>query len=303
MLNLVAKTVDLEQQIITLGIRTTLIAAFLLVVASVTAILLKKHKSFKLPLFILMAGTLVVSTVILFGSTIYLNTHADSKGPVHWHADIEFWACDAELNLRDPHGTLSNKIGTATYHEHNDKRIHLEGVVVKKAEDASLEKFMRVVDGYVTYTAMAVPLNEDPAEWFASGDQLDGDEQNTERFNQLRSFVNNGSKGPYMELKNGALCNGKPAELQAFLYTYDEANKTYSQRKLDDPAKYIMRDESVVPPGDCLIIDFDVNKPRTDKLCRQYGVRDTLRCEEFGVEEPSAELCNLRQTAGQGGNQ
>ena len=73
----------------------------------------------------MIALTLTLSTGILIGSTIYLNTNSDSGGPVHWHADIEFWACGNEIELRDPTG-FSNKIGTGTLHEHDDHRIHLD---------------------------------------------------------------------------------------------------------------------------------------------------------------------------------
>lgn len=287
---------DLEQQIASLGIRTVLIAAGILIVFTLLAALLKNRvPALKLPMFIIMSATLVISTAILFGSTIYLNNKSESKGPVHWHADIEFWACGAELELRDPTGFLSNKIGTSTYHEHNDKRIHLEGVVVRKVEDASLTKFMRVTGGYLRPDAIAVPLNDEPDEWLAQGDKLDGDAQHPDRLNQLQQYVKYGEDGPVMELKNGADCNGQPAELQVFVYTYNKEDDTYRQRKLADPTSYLLRDEAIVPPGDCVIVEFDAAKDRTDKLCEQYGVRDSVRCTDFGVERYNPELCNIQE--------
>jgi hypothetical protein len=56
-----------------------------------------------------------------------------------------------------------------------------------------------------------------------------------------------------------------------------------------------MREESIVPPGDCLIVEFAMPKKSTDRLCQQYGVRDVDRCTEFGVSEFNPELCNLKQ--------
>ncbi len=300
---------DLEQQITSISVRTVLIATAILVVATAIAAVFKggkKHKKLKLPLFLVIAGTMAVSTVILFVNTIYLNVRSESGGPVHWHTDIEFWACGSELELRDPTGFLSNKIGTATYHEHNDKRIHLEGVVVRKSEDASLEKFMRVIGGYVNENGIAVPLNEQDATgyaaYFASDehDKTDGDVQDPENFylaTGVGSWVSQAAEGPVVELKNGRRCGAdEPAQVQAFVLRTNEDGNGYTQIKLKEPAKYIMRDESVVPPGDCLIIEYDKLKSSTDKLCLQYGVRDSKRCTEFGVEEYTPDLCNMTMT-------
>lgn len=285
---------DLEQRITGLGLRTVLWASLIMVVLTIAASLLKKNKVAKLPLFIMMATTLVGTTVLLFGSTIYLNVKSESGGPVHWHTDIEFWACGTELELRDPHGLLSNKIGTATYHEHNDKRIHLEGVVVRKNEDASLRKFMDVIGGYIGHDRIGIPLNDNSQQWFAVGNKVDGDKQSNDNTEQLKNSVHPSQKGPVLELVNGQRCGSEPAELQAFVYTFDKKTKTYTQRKADNPAEYVMRDESVVPPGDCVIVEFEPYKDRTDRLCRQYGVRDAKRCVEFGVKEYNPELCNIR---------
>lgn len=292
-------TVDLEQKITQLGLKTVLVASLIMIVSCAIAILLKnRHKALKLPLFIVMASTLVLTTGILFGSTIYLNVKSESGGPVHWHTDIEFWACGTELNLRNPKGALSNKVGTSTYHEHNDKRIHLEGVVVRKAEDASLEKFMKVSGGYIHDDGVGIPLSERESDWLANEEQQDGDLQGMTNVAQLNKLVTRGSTGAVMELKDGQKCGSETAEVQAFVYRYDEKNKSYSQTKLQSPKEYIMRDESTVPPGDCVIVEYDKPKQKTDKLCRQYGVRDQKRCKAFGVKESSSELCNLHETTG-----
>lgn len=296
MIQFATQTFDLEQQISRLGINTVLVASVILIACTLVAALLKNHyPKLKLPLFVVMAGTLVVSTAILFGSTIYLNIKAESGGPVHWHSDIEFWACGAELELRDPEGLLSNKIGTSTYHEHDDKRIHLEGVVVTKSEDASLGKFMQVTGGYIKDGALGLPLNQAPDGWFASGEKNDGDQQPADAYLRLRDFIATTDTGAFIGLQNGKACGFEPAELQTFVYTFNKDSQTYTQEKLADPAAYVMRDESVVPPGDCVIVEFDIPKDRTDKLCEQYGVRDAKRCVEFGVQSYDPELCNIHE--------
>ncbi len=294
-------TIDLEQKIVQTSMKSTLIASVVLIVATSAAIMLNKHmrrrdfKKLKLPLFLIMISAVVINTFILAFNTVYLNVKAESKGPVHWHADIEFWACGSELELRDPIGTFSNKIGTSTYHEHDDKRIHLEGVVVEKKRDASLGKFMEVTGGYIHERGVGIPLNTVPSTWLASEAHRDGDRQQTAFQGQMGKYVVPDEDGFVLNLGNGSPCGQESGELQVFVHRYDKTTKTYRQEKLADPAGYALRDESTVPPGDCIIVEFDTVKTHTDKLCTQYGVRDSKRCPEFGVDAPHPELCNLRE--------
>ena len=196
-------TVDLEQQIASLSINVVTGAAILLVLLVIATVLLRDRiPKLKPYLFGMLAATLILPTLFFAGSTIYLNVKSDSKGPVHWHAEVEFWACDSELELRNPSAFLSNKIGTSTYHEHDDKHIHLEGVVVRKAEDASLGKFMRVTGGSLSSNAIDVPLNEDSAAWLTQGEKLDGDPAGSLSVNQLEnSFIKHSQSGPVAHLR------------------------------------------------------------------------------------------------------
>ncbi len=303
----VLASVDLETQISELAIRTVGISAVALVVFILIAVIVNKapekvQKYFKLPLFIGIAGVMAGSTLILAISTVYLNVKSESGGPVHWHAGIEFWACGTEFNLRDPQGALSNKVGTATYHEHNDKFIHLEGVVVKKSVDASLDKFMRVTGGYITPTSVGIPLSEDEAAWPITGDQRDGDVDNTD---QLAQVTGNGERigqsvdgnGPVLQLQNGDQCpDGTEGEVQVYAYRFNKDDNTYTQEKLEDPGSYIMRDESSLgPPSDCVIVEFGPRAAATDKICEQYGIKDVERCTDFGVKTYNDELCYIRE--------
>jgi hypothetical protein len=191
-------------------------------------------------LFIGIVLVTVIPTIYMIASTVYLNTVSASKGPVHWHADIEVWACGKEIELQDPTGFLSNKIGTSTLHEHNDKRIHLEGVVVHP-EDASLGKFFQVIGGEISNDSLIVPTNNGPV--------------------------------PYT---NGSMCaDGSVGEIQTFVYQVDKEGY-YSQQKLANPEQYLISPYSQVPSGDCIIIEFGSNKDRTDKLCKQYKVAEEI---------------------------
>lgn len=284
---------DLETDIAALSLKvvgwSTIIVITLVLLAWAFA---EKKPKLKLPLFIGIAGTMVLSTLFLIGSTVYLNTSSDSGGPVHWHADIEYWTCGNELELLDPTG-FSNKIGTSTLHEHNDHRIHLEGVVVDEKVDASLGKFMHVIGGAVTDNAMVVPLNPD-GNYFE--DEVDGDGPSDAYRELLNPFVVTGDNDQkFAKFLSGQSCGETPAEVQVFVYSLNEDEDTYTQTKLTRPQDYVIGHEPNVPPGDCVVFEFDVSKSKTDKLCEQYGVRDIDRCEEFGVLPEEREICTLKQ--------
>lgn len=301
-LNNIASTVDLEQQIASLSLRVILASSILLIILIFVASLFanKKHKRLKTPLFFTIVFVILVGTATLFGSTIYINVKSDSGGPVHWHADIEFWACDVQLEIRNPSGFLSNKVGTSTLHEHNDQRIHLEGVVVDDSVDATVGKFMRVIGGGISNETLTLPIADSVLEDFIDGDRVDlGGVSNIDKYIKSDSV---GKKT--LNVKDGDQCpGGVSGKLQTFVYQYNKSDKTYSQIKLDKPENYTIRDESIVPPGDCIIVEFGKERDRTDRLCEQYGVRDSKRCTEFGVSTFNPELCNLKEVVKTSGAQ
>lgn len=292
--NLYEPQEDLETEIAAWSVRVVWMSAIIVVVLVIISWLtINRVPKLKLPLFIALAGTMALSTLSLIGATVYLNTSSESGGPVHWHADFEIWACGNELELRDPTG-LSNKIGTSTLHEHNDRRVHLEGVVVEKHVDASLGKFMYVTGGAITDEAMVVPLNPDASLRYE--DEVDGDGKSDSYPQLVEPYVfDEPTFGKYAKFFDGQTCGDQEAEVQVFVYNYDEANETYKQTKLERPQDYVIYDDSNVPPGDCVIFEFDVPKEKTDKLCEQYGVRDIDRCEEFGVEPEERSICSIKQ--------
>lgn len=206
--------------------------AILLVVVSL--FLKEKSDRVKALLYAGIAIPIVLATLYLAGTTIYFNLISATGGPVHWHADYEVWACGEKLDLTDPQG-FSNRIGSATFHEHNDDRIHVEGAVVDP-KDVSLGKFFEFVGG---------ELHED----------------------HLSYATNEGVK----EYNNGDQCpDGTAGTLQVFLYKTNEEEKTFHQEKLVDFPDYVISPEGVIPPGDCLIIEFGEEKEKTDKLCKFY---------------------------------
>ncbi len=283
---------DLEETINYLSLITVGVASVLLVILVILAMKVIKHKkkAFKAPVFIAILIVVVGTTLTISGSTVYLNLRSAAGGPIHWHADFEVWACGNEMELRDPIGALSNKIGTATLHEHNDKRIHIEGVPVEMPYDASLGKFMDVVGGELTKDKLVVPLNDNKM-FETDKNEEDGDGAGAPYADQVDSFVSTEKDGKIATFTNGQTCGGEASEVQVFVYTFNSKDKTYGQTKLADPANYAITGQSDVPAGDCVIMEFSPPKDRTNKLCKQYGIRDKVKCDRFGVPANERKVC------------
>jgi len=282
----------LAAQTSSLALRVVVTAAIVLMLLTILAAFINdRNPKLKLPIFILMAITMAGSTLVLIGSTVYLNISSDSGGPVHWHAAIEYWACGNQLEFRDPEGKFSNKIGTSTSHEHDDKILHLEGVIVDKETDASLGGLMNSLGAYISSSELIIPLNDNPGSWF---------EDSHEGIIANQAFVapyieNLQEIGTVAEFQDGQSCGDEEADVQVYVFKYNGENDVYWQEKLTAPESYIINEEPNIPPGDCLVIEFGPTKERTDKLCSQYGLRDVNRCEEFGVEPDKRAICTMRE--------
>lgn len=204
----------------------------LIILAFVSLAIKQKSATLKKVLFLGFVLITVLCTLFLAGATIYLNVVSISGGPIHHHADFAIYKCGEELDLEDPVG-VSNKVGTSTVHEHNDKRIHIEGVIVSEL-DASLGNFFRSTGGNFENNKLTIP----------------------------------GHTGQAV-LKNGDSCdNVQNAQLQVFLFKVEGDN--FRQAKLNDAKNYIISAEQNVPPGDCIIIELDKLKDKTDKLCQSF---------------------------------
>ncbi|MBI3109819.1 hypothetical protein HYZ06_02140 [Candidatus Daviesbacteria bacterium] len=222
---------SLDQVIRANSVKFSLIAAVLLAILVLVSILIKqKSEKIKYLLFGLMTAIILSTTIYLVGSTIYLNNQSTTGGPVHWHADYEIWNCGQLVELKNPEG-LSNKVGSETVHEHNDQRIHIEGVILN-SKQASLGHFFKEVGGDLDSQHLTIPTE-------------DG----------------------LLMMEDGKNCpDGKPAKMQVFLYESD--GHDYQQTKLTNPQDYVISPHGQVPPGDCLIIEFGPERDSTDRKCR-----------------------------------
>jgi hypothetical protein len=197
----------------------------------------------KMVLFFGIVIPIVLATIYLIGATIYLNAISQTGGPVHWHADYEIWACGNKIEMKEPEG-FSNKVGTEVLHHHGDHRIHVEGVLVDVAH-ADLHEFFEVTGGELEQDSITVPTSE-----------------------YVASF------------KNGDTCNGYAGELQVFLYK--TVDGTVVQEKLDDFEDYVLSPYPNVPPGDCIIFEFDQPKERTKHMCETYKIAINKGAVSYG---------------------
>jgi len=228
------KGVELKNRSMIVIVITSILVTDLVILAIISKRKLHNHKKL---LFSLMVIPIIAATLYTAGTTIYLNQVSHTKGPVHWHADFEIWNCGEKVDLRNPQG-LSNRVGSPVFHEHDDFRIHVEGVVVKTG-DVALDNFFNVIGGVLTEESLGVPADD--------GITI---------------------------LHNGDLCNGKPGKIQVFVYKVispkEQGRWVYMQEKVEDYTDYVLSPYSHVPPGDCIIVEFDQEKETTDKLCTTY---------------------------------
>lgn len=226
---------SLGEIIRTNSLKFALLALGLLLVLAVMAVFLKNTNGrFKYLLFGAIALVSVLTTLYLVGSTIYLNQASETGGPIHWHADFEIWHCGQMVNIKDPTG-FSNKVGTEVVHEHNDGRMHFEGVLLT-LHDASIGHFFESLGGSMSSKQLTIPKD--------SG---------------ITTY------------KDGDICSdGSETSMQVFVYQTQD--KTFIQKKLKDPQNYVISPHSQVPPGDCVILEFGPLKDKTEKLCQSYKV-------------------------------
>jgi len=229
---------DISEQLKSSSMTYITIASIIAVILVLFSIYEKdKSEKTKIFLFLGMAIPVILATAYSAGSTIYLNLISETEGPVHWHADYEMWDCGRKIELVKPKG-ISNRVGSAVFHEHNDNRIHVEGVVTDKSE-VGLHNFFTTIGGMLSKSTLYLPTD-------------------------------NG----FAEIKKGGLCNSKEAKIQVFLYKVknpdDVKNWVFEQQKLEDFENYVLAPYSNVPPGDCIIIEFDEEKEKTEHICETY---------------------------------
>lgn len=164
--------IDLTVQVIGAGV---IVLAVSTIVALWTEDKLPERYKHTLMSVILLA--ILVPTIFTVAAFVHRTTTTWSGGEVHYHADYEVIAQDEQgdyqqLDLIDPsrfcEGTghestymceLNDRTGTVEYHEHNDRRIHLEGSF-RDRDDATLTSFFRTFGGELTNDRLVYPTDD-----------------------------------------------------------------------------------------------------------------------------------------------
>lgn len=209
------------------------------------------------PIFTAIIVATIATSGIIMACSLYLAKSSAVGGTVAWQADFQIWACGNRIELRDPQSLYSNKIGSPTLHEHNDGKMHFEGTPIELPEDFSLGKFMSVIGGKITGTALDVPLND-------SGYFINGFAPAPEL---AAGFVHAEPAGKIAMFSSGEVCGSQPAAVQAFVYRYNSQTAKYSQTKLANLANYEPTHANQNQKPDCVIIEFSPQKDRTSYIC------------------------------------
>lgn len=230
---------DLEATIMTLSIKVAITAAIIIALITIfSLIIVEPSASLKRVLFWIMILATVLPTIFFAGSTVYLNVISETGGPVHWHLDYRIFVCGEEVQLAGPVGLLSNKVGTPSFHHHDDNRIHVEGTVVDMTH-IELEDFFETIGGELTDTSFTLPLDE-------------------------------GSR----TVTNGEQCaDGTIGTWNAYLIEMPDPDGTIAQvGPLHDFPHYLMKPEAYVPPGDCVIFEFGKPADAPAEACTFYAI-------------------------------
>ena len=135
---------------------------------------LGKHH-FAVVIFVIICFVVVSITGYILFDTLGNNILSWSRGPVHWHADLDIVLCGEQRFFSSPTSNLLNRVGTPAVHHHDDMRIHLEGVLMT-AKEATLGHF---------FDAIAVPFDRDRIFEYRNGDSCSNGKPG-----KVRMFVN-----------------------------------------------------------------------------------------------------------------
>jgi hypothetical protein len=225
---------------------------------------------------IIMNGFLIavlVPSLYTAGAFVHQSQTSWSGGEIHWHADYEVMVEEnneyQQLDLIDPSNfceetrhesttmcSLNDRTGSTKYHEHNDNRIHLEGIF-KEREDAVLSAYFETFGGKLTNTELRYPTNERMVE------KAEGNSET------LKILINQGVGG------NREWC---AIEKQSNL-SQEDICRTSEGELATTPSNYVISPYKRGPTLDDIFIVYD-SKPVEDAL---QDVRDDDKYEGMGI--------------------
>lgn len=175
---------------------------------------------------------------ILFFTTLILVVLAGivvyKKTNIYINQPVYYFADFAIFSCGDKQHELTAPKGLTESNGYQDRRNNFEGLGVEP-KDVNLGNYFKVLGGWIDKYSFSFPSE-----------------------NGQLIFTENGS------------CDGQnPNKLQVFVYKV--AGGKITQSKLEDPSIYTISPYPQVPPGDCIIIELDKIKDKTDKVCKSYS--------------------------------
>ena len=197
----------------------------------------KKWEKYSKLLFILLVIPISISTIYLAGHTLYKNSVSVTKGPVHWHADFEIHTCNNR-------------------HLHISSNKNFNGLDLRNPRGLSnkigTSLFHEHNDNRIHVEGAVLDYNDISLSSFFKviGGELS---QKTLSYDVENKGV--------VTFNNKDKCDtGEEGFVQVFI----------NGEKLENFENYILYKNTLVPPGDCIIIEFSPKKNKTKHLCKSW---------------------------------
>jgi hypothetical protein len=189
------------------------------------------------------------------------------------------------LTIQKPAKGMSTHIGTTPYFYNGDSQtLHYEGLPKSAQPSANVSSFMEAMGGSLTNQSFSLPIDTQSVQNNSLNSQFIGTDQNGK---------------PFINVANGKSCKGSndQAVVQVFVFTINPFNNTYKQEKSSNPEQLTIGQESNPDRAQCIVVEFDTPKAKTEHLCQSYGKRDNLRCTQYGIPANKQNNCTLHEVS------
>lgn len=244
-----------------------------------------QHEWLVRPMFITAISFAGGAAAVFALATGFLTLKAPGHQAASWQAGISFWSCGEQLTVQKPPKGMSTHIGTTPYfYDGNTQTLHYEGLPKSAQPDANVSSFLEAMGGSLTSRSFSLPIDTQSIQFNTLNSQLISTDQNG------KSAIN---------VANGKSCkdSNDQAAVQVFAFTINRFNNTYKQEKVTNPEQLVIGQESDPHLAQCIIIEFDTPKAKTEHLCQSYGERDDLRCTQYGVPVNKQGGCTLHEVS------
>lgn len=282
---IVAAQVGESSSLRVLVVATLAIAIICILSASVK----KRSPRHNSVLFALIATVVISSTGLLVGTVLDSFFNASPTGLSRRQSQIEYWACGVQLATPAPNKPFRTSSGEGSFFEYGDGVARFQGIINQELDAPNLANFQNAIGGSITATSMVLPLSENI---ISTG--IDGDIPDPSGTSRIDKFITKSTDSQTtITLVNGSTCGSTSSVINIFGLSVNESTNTYTQKKFEFPSNLNLG--NVQNMSDCIIVEFDAVREKTDRLCSEIGNRDSARCQDFRLISKQAGSCDLRQ--------